>query len=221
MLILLTFGCFVRANTVTISVGNSAIGGYPGPYAHADVNLNGAGTVATITITGENHAGNIYLIGGNTAVALNSNGASTVGSFTGTNSRSGFTPGPFSDGGAANNVSQFGDFTNTVTSAGGFMNTSDVISFTLTKSSGTWSSAANVLSANSDGFAIAAHIFVFDGTYDRGGDPNGALNTGFAGAGPSVNPLAVPLPATAWMGGSLLSTLGVFGMIRRRRLQDA
>src|ERR1700752_1844357 len=59
----------------------------------------------------------------------------------------------------------------------GFTHSSDTISFDVTDTSGTWASASNVLTANSDGFDAAAHIFV---TPSPANAANGAIATGFA-----------------------------------------
>src|SRR5262245_44134627 len=77
--------------------GNSdAIGNFPGPYQTVDVHLNSS-TSATVTFTSLTNSGNIYLMGANGAAALNVNAASfSVGSITGSNGGTGFTPGPLS-----------------------------------------------------------------------------------------------------------------------------
>ena len=74
-----------------------------------------------------------------------------------------------------------------ITSFDGFTHSSNTISFTLTNTSGTWASAADVLIANAGGFAVGAHIFV---TSSPANAANGALATGFAatGGGTPVGP---------------------------------
>src|SRR5262249_19052053 len=71
----------------------------------------------------------------------------------------GFNPGPYSDGGAGNEDG-FGSFNQTINSFDGFDHSSTTISFTLTNTSGTWGSAADVLAANASGNVVAAPIFV-------------------------------------------------------------
>ena len=66
----------------------------------------------------------------------------------------------------------------------GFTHSSDTISFDVTDTSGTWASASNVLTANSDGFDAAAHIFV---TSSPANAANGAIATGFAAESGAVS----------------------------------
>jgi hypothetical protein len=90
---------------------------------------------------------------------------------------------------------------------GGYTQASRSITFTLTKSSGTWSSDANVLTANANGALVAAHIFVAAFPANA---KQGALATGFAANGGAVN---TPDGGTTVM--LLGAALGVLGMARR------
>ncbi len=197
------------ADTITyvLGTGNSAINGYTGPYGSATVNLMSS-TTATITFTAFTNSGNAYLIGDGGSVAVNVNAAHfTLGAITGSNSGTGFTPGPYSNGGAGNE-SMFGDFNLTINSFDGFTHSSDTITFTITNTSGTWANAGAVLKANADGWLVAEHVFV---TSNPANASNGAVKTGFA-AGNS----AVPEPASlALFGGGLL---GLGGIVRRQHL---
>src|SRR6267378_335459 len=135
--------------TFNLTNGNSAISGYPGPYASVLVNRVTT-TTATITFASLINSGNIYLFGDGSTGAVNVNAASwTLGTIIGLNAGIGFSPGPFSDAGSQN-----------VDGFGGFTHSSDSVTFTLTDTSGTWISAANVLTPNSHGILAAAHIFV-------------------------------------------------------------
>ena len=170
-----------KADSITfdLTTGNSAISGYPGPYASVLVNRTST-TTATITFTSLTNSGNIYLLGGVGSVAVNVNATSfTLGPITGSNGGTGFTPGDWSDGGAGNEDG-FGSFNQTIDSFDGYTHSSDSISFSLTDTSGTWASAMAVLLANSGGSLAAAHIFV---TADPANGSNGALATGFAANG--------------------------------------
>jgi hypothetical protein len=187
-----------------LSVGNPAISGYPGPYASVNVNRTNS-THATITFTSLTAAGNIYLMGDGSSVALNVNATSwTVTNVTGSNSGTGFTPGAYSNGGSGN-VDGFGVFNQTINSFDGFTHSSSTIRFTLTNTSGTWANVAAVLAANSGGSLAAAHIFVTVSPANAG---NGALCTGFAANGSQV-----PDGGTTVM--LLGLALGTLGLARR------
>lgn len=183
LLFLLTMGApIASADTLTLSIGNSAISGFAGPYARADVNLIDP-THAMITFTSLTNAGNIYLLGDGGSVAVNVNATSwTLGTITGSNAGTGFTPGSYSDGGAGNEDG-FGSFNQTINSFDGFSHSSDLIGFVLTNTGGTWASAGNVLTANADGYLAAAHIFV---TSSPANASNTALATGYATNGTAV-----------------------------------
>jgi len=169
-----------KADTIyDLSVGNTAISGFPGPYGTVDVHLVDP-TTATITFASLTNGGNIYLFGGVNSVDVNVNATSwTISGITGSNSGTGFSPGPFSDGGSGN-VDGFGIMNQTVNSFDGFTHSADTVSFTLTNTSGTWASDAAVLIANSNGSLAAAHIFVTAFPADAS---NGAIATGFAANG--------------------------------------
>jgi len=80
---------------------NSALSSFTGPFAQVTVNRLSSAT-ATITFDSLTNGGFTYLMGDSHAADLNVNaGSFTVGSITGTNSLSGFTPGAFSSSGAA------------------------------------------------------------------------------------------------------------------------
>ena len=188
-----------------LTVPNSAIAGFPGPYATVDVHLVDS-THATISFTSLTNGGNIYLFGGVNAVDVNVNATTwTIGSFVATNSGTGFTPGPLSDGGSGT-VDGFGVLNQTVNSFDGFTHASNFISFALTNTSGTWLSDTTVLVANNQGVFAAAHIFV---TSSPANASNSALATGFAANGGST----VPDGGTTVM--LLGAALGALGMARR------
>jgi hypothetical protein len=185
-----------------LGVGNPAISGYPGPYVSVTVNRTSS-TTATITFTSLSAAGNAYLMGDGASVAVNVNATSwTLGTITGSNGGTGFSPGPYSNGGSGN-VDGFGVLNQTINSSAGFTHSSNTISFTLTNTSGTWGTAASVLVANANGAMAAAHIFV---TKLPVKSINGALATGFAANGGSQVPDG---GATVMLLGVALGALGV------------
>ena len=172
--------------------GNSAISGFPGPYATVQVNRNNS-THATITFT----ANTGYLIGAAQAADVNVNGNSwTIGSFswTGGNANTAFS------NGGSNNADGFGSFNQTTDNFDGFTSAVSVVSFILTNTGGSWANAMSVLTANASNWLAAAHIFVI---------ADQTVVTGFA-AGPGGS---VPDGGTTVM--LLGAALGALGIVRR------
>jgi len=201
-----------QANAFTsfINVGNDALlnNGNTGPYARVDISLVDSNT-ATVTFTSLQQSGNIYLMGGVHAIALNMNAAtfSLSSLVLGSNSGIGFTPGPYTFTGAGVLGGGFGTMNFTIRSFDGFGHSADLITFNVDNTSGTWASADDVLAFNAQGFDAGAHIFPT--TFPANGS-NSALQTGFAaeaGAG------HVPDGGTTVM--LLGAALGSLGMARR------
>lgn len=188
-----------------LSVGNSPFNTYPGPYVSVTVNRTSS-TSATITFTSLTASGNAYLMGDGASVGVNVNATSwTLSSITGSNSGTGFTPGPYSNGGSGN-VDGFGVLNQTINTSAGFTHSSTMIRFTLTNTSGTWLNAASVLVANANGAMAAAHIFV---TRLPVNAANGSVCTGFAANGGA----GVPDGGTTVI--LLGAALGALSMVRR------
>jgi hypothetical protein len=206
MVLVLVIAGSASADTYSfeLDIGNTAISGYTEPYASVEVNRTDS-THATITFNSLTNSGNLYLLGDGGSVAVNVNATSwTIGNFTGSNSGTGFTPGPYSDGGAGNEDG-FGSFNQTVNSFDGFTHSSDSIEFVLTNTSGTWADAPSVLMFNSENHLAAAHIFVTSNPADAA---NGAIVTGFASGS---TPPPIPEPATMLLLGSGLIGLAGYG----------
>jgi hypothetical protein len=215
MAIVVGTGSSIRADNIfDLSTGNSAISGFPGPYAQVDVHLIDS-THATITFTSLTNSGNIYLMGDGGTVGVNVNATSwTLSNITGSNAGTGFTPGPYSDGGAGNEDG-LGRYNQTINSFDGYTHSSDTVSFELTNTSGTWSSDTNVLTPTGTGGVAAAHIFI---TTSPANAANGAIVTGFAagtgGGGTNVGTTPAP-PGVVLMGAGIL-LMGLAGWSRRR-----
>jgi len=182
-----------------------------GPYAQVTVNLTSS-TTADVTFQSLTSGGNIFLMGAQGAVALNVNGDVTVGTITGTNSGTGFTPGPLSVA-AAGNEDGFGSFNFTVDSFDSYTHSSDTVTFTLTNTSGTWASSADVLTPNEGGYLAAAHILVTTYPADASGS---ASVTGYAAGQGGETITAVPEPGSVAL--ALTGALG-FGLAGLRRFR--
>jgi VPDSG-CTERM motif len=188
--------------TYTLSVGNSAISGYPQPYGTVSVSL--AGNTATIVFTAAHTGAYQYLFGDGGTVGMNVNGPFTFGTVTGTHLAGfGFHTGEGYSNAGAGNEDGFGSFNLTIDSSDGYTRSSNSVTVTIM---GSWANDASVLTANSDGYTVAAHIYV--AAYPA--DPNaGALATGYAVDGPA----GVPDGGTTVM--LLGAALGALGVVRR------
>jgi hypothetical protein len=199
----------------TLSVPNSGISAFTGPYASVQINQT-TGTTATITFTALVNGGHAYLLGGQGAAGVNVNATSwTVSGLTGSNSFAGFVNDPtdLSNGGS-NNEDGFGSFNQTFDNFDGYTHSFTTISFVLTNTSGTWANAAAVLSPNAGGSEAAAHIFVCATTTCVA--TVGALGTGYAASTGSSTPNEVGEPNSASIALLALGLLGA-GLWTRRK----
>ena len=203
-------------NVANISLGapNSAIAGYPSPYATVNITLAANGLSANVTFTSLQNATNTYLMGDGGSAALSVNGSFSVSGLSASNSFAGFNANTPVFGGAGNEDG-FGSFNLSVNMGQGYPDSATTISFTVTNTSGTaWTGITTggnnkMLTANNKGFIVAAHIFV-------GGNPPDAnvpaLATGFAGNGNT----GTPVPD----GGATVCLLGIalagIELLRRR-----
>ena len=152
------------------------------------------------------------MMGGSSAVNLNVNAASfSVSTPAESNSLGGsFTPTLLTNPNPNSwlghgTVDGFGTFNLTIDNHDGFTNSATSFSFTLTNTSGTWSSASNVLVANSLGNSATAHVFIACGTATNCG---GGFGTGTANT---------PEPGTLMSLGTGVLMLGRVALMRRKR----
>jgi hypothetical protein len=191
----LTWGTAASAlTTYTLTTGNAGLAGFPGPYGTVNVTLTNA-TTANVSFTS---ATPTYFFIGAQAADVNVNATTwTLSGLTGNG-------GALTNGGS-NAVDGFGVFNQTIDQFDGFASRSSSISFTLTNTSGTWASDSLVLTANSLGNTVGAHI----GACDAGCTQ--FLSTGFATNG------GAPIPEPATWAMMILGFGGIGAMMRRRR----
>jgi hypothetical protein len=217
---LVTVGAFrVSADVATITINTPNFSGDTGPYATVTITLI-TPTTANVEFDSLSNGGNLYLMGGASAADLNVNATSfSVGPVTEANTQTGFSPTWSSnDLFSTSSVDGFGKFNLNVNNSDGSADSATKISFTLTDTSGTWSSAANVVIVNSGGYLAADKIFPCPN------DPplhpcssSSTIGTGGFAAGNVVTP--TPEPASMLLFGTGLLVIGT--VVRRRRLTAA
>jgi VPDSG-CTERM motif len=183
------------ASAITYTLQNLNASGYVGPYGTVNVVLTAANK-ATITFSSENG----YLFLGGSADAINVNSTDFKASIISDNASAGLNAFKQFEYGSQN-VSEWGGFNLTLNQDNASPgNRATTISFSVTDLTGTWSSDADVLDANSDGETVAAHVIVPGGSF-----------TGYASNGGTRS---VPDGgSTALLLGGALS---VIGLIRRK-----
>jgi hypothetical protein len=219
--------------STSISVPNSGISGYTGPYGTLTIALVDAKN-ATVTLTGLKNGSNYYMFGDGGTLGLNTTGgaASVSGSISYTQGyadSSATLPTPITSGtqngfdapsfqSDPGNEDGFGSFNFGLKSGAGYKDSVTSLSFTLHNDSATdWTFADNtgtdVLTGNNNGTLAAAHVFV-SSTINF----SSAAATGYAANGGSPPP--VPAPSTLALAFAGLGACGFVGL-RRRSLRPA
>jgi hypothetical protein len=196
---------------------NLSSSSYPPGYLQATVSLL-SGTQAKVSVDSLLAGGYTYLFGQDDVFDFNVGSvAVTVGSINTSNSYSGFTPTAVTFAHTTgNNVDGGGlfDWIGSATTTG-FPNAIDHLDFVLTRSSGTWTSEADVLTiagitqpphGTQYKNPALGHIMVWDGT------TNSATITGYA-----YGQTVVPLPGAMLLLGAGLCRLAAYA---RRRQED-
>jgi hypothetical protein len=193
-----------------IGTPNIALVPFPGPYVHVDITLVDA-THATVMATSLTSGAFTYLMGDGSSFGLNTNGAVSVGTITGTPATHGAYSGP-----SSGNVSSFGSFNFIIDTFDGFNDASNSLSFTLTLLSGSWATDADVVTANAKGFFAEAHIFVASPDCKNAQGAPIACATGFAGNGSGPPPQETPEPGILSLLGIGLLAAGATALRRRK-----
>jgi hypothetical protein len=214
----LASSAWADTTTILLDNPNSAIAGFPAPYAQVTIDLVNSTTANVTFTTVFSGVGGLYLMGDGGSADLNVSTTYTLSNVVATNDAIAQLSG-FSDPVFLNNtpgtVDGFGKFNLSLNLFDGYTQAADTISFTLTDTGTAWANAASVLTPNNQGATAAAHIFVCFVT-NSACDPSGtAPATGFAANGGAVN---VPAPAVgAGLPGLVMACGGLIALARRRR----
>jgi hypothetical protein len=204
--------------TFNLDTGNSAIGGYTGPYGTVTVTRTST-TTATIELDSLANGNFTYLFGGQGTLGLNVNATSfSASNIHGFQANNALFTGWNLDSTGSGNEDGFGSFNFTIQNHDGFADSVNKMTLTLTNTSGTWASASDVLAPNANGGRAGGHVFVWDTT--GGVSSSGLYNptTGYAaGSGTGTPPLNTPVPPSIVVFG--LGSLCFAGLtaVQRRR----
>jgi hypothetical protein len=202
------FSGAAQADVVNFSLdtGNAALSGFPTPFGSVSIDRTST-TTANVTFTSILNSGTQYAFGDGGSTDLNVNGSYN---FTTPVYTALFPAGnPTFVANVPGQVDGFGTFNLSFNMFDGFGDAATAVTFTLTNTSGTpWASAAGVLTPNTDGHEVAAHIFACAAPCSTDA---GTLATGFATGH------VAPVPETSTWAMMILGFFGVGFMAYRRR----
>jgi len=206
----LSLGTAARADLFTydLSIPNSAVNSYPGPYGTVKVDLTDS-THATVTLDATNQGTYTYGFGDGGTLGLNVSGNFTGSVFSWINLVGSSTP----TNAGAGNEDGFGNFNYTVNNGAGAADSLSELVVKLTATNGnSWADATSVLTLNNKDFFTAAHLFVY--ATPPTDQSHTALDTGYVGNGTGAPPV-VPEPSSMAIAG--LGALGFLAYRLRRR----
>jgi hypothetical protein len=195
--------------------GNS----FPAPYGTVDVSLDTSTHTATVTFTAATNSssgGDNYAYGfidssaaginvNSTNFTYNNDASTTQASFAGNAPSIKTTGNP-------GNVDGVGSYNFGINLNDGSGSAAASITFSITDNTDSWSSASQVLLANSDGNVVEAHVVPYDNTtstlYGK--------STGF-----TANAVANPEPGSSAIALALLAPVSAAIFVRRRRHRSA
>jgi len=188
----------------------------PGPYGTLTVTTTGPNSnLATVTLTANAAGGNAYLFGGHDLLALNLRSAAIASQFRATNAgMSPMTNSADLRSGGSQNMAGYGIFNFTVRDFEGFGHEVTRLTFNLTKASGTWVSAADVLGVNTAGYQVAVHVFAVGSTTNVSLD---TVTAGFFHPGPPTPRLTPEFSSGVLMTLTFGGFVGFHGLRRFRR----
>jgi hypothetical protein len=191
----------------------SAPGGFTGPYVQVTVTWDSSTpNQATLTYSGLNNGTQGFLLIDGGSAGANFNGAVSLNSASATQVAGGGFAAWSLAGTGSGNEDGFGSFNFQINSFDGYDHAAQSITFTVTKTSGSWTSLANVLSPNTQqGNDLAAHVAVCTLVAGNCSQGEGAVTTLYAS-------VAVPTPEPKLLTALAVAMVGLaFFQARRRK----